>query len=100
MPDDISWYLHKAEGSLFGWLWLEGLPFSDNDLYNKLKAENLIVVPGGSFFHGSQSSSHNRECIRISLTATDEELKKGIHILSSVVKKIYSSNSILETGNI
>ncbi|KLV30810.1 MULTISPECIES: valine--pyruvate transaminase [Priestia] len=100
MPDDIPWYLHKAEGSLFGWLWLEGLPFSDSDLYNKLKAENLIVVPGGSFFHGSQSSSHNRECIRISLTATDEELKKGIHILSSVVKKIYSSNTILETGKI
>ncbi|MCG0056937.1 hypothetical protein L6R34_31715, partial [Escherichia coli] len=26
MPDDIPWYLHKAEGALFGWLWLEGLP--------------------------------------------------------------------------
>ncbi|MFS0904687.1 valine--pyruvate transaminase [Priestia aryabhattai] len=100
MPDDIPWYLHKAEGSLFGWLWLEGLPFSDNDLYNKLKAENLIVVPGGSFFHGSQSSSHNQECIRISLTATDEELKKGIDILSSVVKEIYSSDFIFQTETI
>jgi valine--pyruvate aminotransferase len=100
MSDDVPWYLHKAEGSLFGWLWLEGLPFSADDLYNKLKAKNLIVVPGESFFHGSQSSSHNQECIRISLTATDEELKKGIHILSSVVKKIYSSNSIFETKKI
>ncbi len=100
MPDDIPWYLHKAEGSLFGWLWLEGLPFSDNDLYNKLKAENLIVVPGGSFFHGNRSCPHNQECIRISLTATDEELKKGIDILSSVVKKVYSSDFICETEKI
>lgn len=50
MPDNIPWYLHKAEGSLFGWLWLEGLPFSDSDLYNRLKAENVIVVPGAHSF--------------------------------------------------
>lgn len=53
MLDDIFWYLYKVEGLLFGWFWLEGLFFSDSDLYNKLKVENLIVVLGGLFFYGS-----------------------------------------------
>jgi valine--pyruvate aminotransferase len=53
MPDNIPWFLHRGEGSIFGWLWLENLPINDMEYYNQLKEQNLVVVPGGSFFHNT-----------------------------------------------
>lgn len=93
MPDDIPWFLHCAEGSLFSWLWLENLPIDDKEFYQKLKEQHLIVVPGGSFFHDCYVDSiHARECIRISLTATDDDIMKGIEIISNVTKDCYSKS--------
>ncbi|RAS75985.1 valine--pyruvate transaminase [Priestia endophytica] len=99
MPDDIPWFLHCAEGSLFSWLWLENLPLEDKEFYNKLKEQNLIVVPGNSFFHDSYAvSMHARECIRISLTATDDDIMRGIEILSNVTKECYKESISISTS--
>ncbi|MEC1534844.1 valine--pyruvate transaminase [Bacillus sonorensis] len=89
MPDDIKWYLHKGEGGLFGWLWFENLPASDIELYRQLKAKHVIIVPGASFFHHMSSHlPHARECIRISLTAADEDIKRGVGLLVEVVREM------------
>jgi valine--pyruvate aminotransferase len=49
---------------------------SDWDFYQKLKQVGVIVVPGCSFFPGlRQEWQHKQECLRISLTAEDEELE-------------------------
>lgn len=96
MPDNIPWFLHRGEGSIFSWLWLENLPINDMEYYNQLKEQNLVVVPGGSFFHNTYLfTSHTQECIRISLTATDDEIIKGIRILSNVTEKIYNLNGVV-----
>ncbi|MFT0801933.1 valine--pyruvate transaminase [Bacillus swezeyi] len=90
MPKDIKWYLHKGEGSLFGWLWLEDFPAADAELYEQLKANGVIIVPGSSFFHHEIGHMpHAHQCIRISLTAADEDIKRGIDILAGVVKEMY-----------
>ncbi len=89
---DLPYYLHKTEGSMFGWMWFKDLPVTDWELYKKLKEQKVILVPGSTFFPGLNEPDwkHQRECLRISLTASDEDLEEGIKILSEVVKWEYS----------
>lgn len=90
-PDDLPWFLHRAEGALFAWLWLPDLPISDRGLYQRLKQEGVVVVPGSPFFPGIDPSwPHQYQCVRISLTATLEQIEQGVAILSQVVEQAYS----------
>ncbi|MEB3182345.1 MAG: valine--pyruvate transaminase, partial [Nostocaceae cyanobacterium] len=69
MPKDLPWFLHRGEGAIFAWLWLQDLPISDWEFYQELKQVGVIVVPGSTFFPGLQAEwQHKQECIRISLT--------------------------------
>ena len=36
MPD-VPWFLHRGEGAIFSWLWLQDLPMTDWELYQELK---------------------------------------------------------------
>ncbi|MED4785471.1 valine--pyruvate transaminase [Bacillus atrophaeus] len=93
MPLDKKWFLHKGEGSLFAWIWFEDLPVGDMELYETLKAHYVIVVPGSSFFHNtSKRTDHEQRCIRISLTVSDEEMRKGIKTLAAVISSIYDAH--------
>ncbi|MDX2272673.1 MAG: valine--pyruvate transaminase [Cyanobacteriota bacterium] len=90
LPADLPWYLHKAEGGLFAWLWLADLPISDWDLYQAIKTEKVVVVPGSSFFPGLEEDwPHKHQCIRISLTATMEAIEQGIAAVGRVLSKVY-----------
>lgn len=90
MPDDVPWYLHKAEGAIFAWLWLKDLPISDKQLYQEIKKEHVIVVPGASFFPGlNEDWPHKEQCLRISLTASEEELQAGAAAIARVVQRVY-----------
>lgn len=89
MPD-TPWYLHRGEGAIFAWLWFDELPVKDWDLYQQLKQYGVIVVPGSPFFPGLKKDwSHSKQCIRISLTATDEEIATGVRHLATVVDGLY-----------
>ncbi len=91
MPKDLPWFLHRGEGAIFAWLWLKDLPMTDWELYQELKKVGVIVVPGSSFFPGLREDwQHKNECIRISLTATDEEIVVGMQRLAKVVQEVYS----------
>jgi len=95
MPKDIPWFLHRGEGAIFSWLWLKNLPISDWDLYQELKKEDVIIVPGSSFFPGlRQEWQHKQQCIRISLTATNEEIATAMRRLASVVEKVYQDSAV------
>lgn len=90
MPD-VEWYLHKFEGALFAWLWLKDLPVTDIELYNEIKKERVFVVPGSFFFAGADENwKHRRECLRISLTANDEEIAKGVGAIARVAARLYN----------
>jgi valine--pyruvate aminotransferase len=90
MPKDLPWFLHKGEGAIFAWLWLKDLPCTDVELYHKLKEQDVIVVPGNTFFPGlAEPWSHTSQCLRISLTAPDADLTEGLKRLASVVKSVY-----------
>ncbi|MGC9524289.1 MAG: valine--pyruvate transaminase [Limnospira sp.] len=90
MPADLPWFLHRGEGAIFAWIWFQDLPISDRELYQELKKVGVIVVPGNSFFPGlKQEWPHKQQCLRISLTATDEEIAEGMKRLAGVVRRIY-----------
>ncbi|HEY9645693.1 MAG TPA: valine--pyruvate transaminase, partial [Chroococcidiopsis sp.] len=46
MPNDIPWFMHRGEGTIFAWLWFQDLPISDQELYQALKQVGVFVVPG------------------------------------------------------
>jgi valine--pyruvate aminotransferase len=87
---DLTWYLHDCQGGMFAWLWLENLPITDQELYTKLKEKGVIVVPGSGFFPGLQHDwQHSHECIRLSLTSTQESINEGVRILSEMLQELY-----------
>ncbi|HEY9614806.1 MAG TPA: valine--pyruvate transaminase, partial [Allocoleopsis sp.] len=90
MPKELPWLLHRGEGAIFAWLWLQDLPITDWELYQELKKVGVIVVPGSTFFPGLREDwSHKQQCVRISLTASDEEIEAGMQRLAKVVQSVY-----------
>lgn len=92
MPGDIPWFLHHGEGAIFAWLWLQDLPITDWEFYQQLKQVGVIVVPGSPFFPGLREDwNHTRQCVRISLTAADQDLETGMQRLAKVVSEVYAA---------
>ena len=90
MPKDLPWFLHRGEGAIFAWLWLKDLPLSDWEFYQQLKQVGVIVVPGSTFFPGLQEDwPHKHQCLRISLTASDQEIETGMQRLAKVAEQVY-----------
>ncbi|MBT9311201.1 valine--pyruvate transaminase [Leptothoe kymatousa] len=90
MPD-VPWYLHRAEGSIFAWLWLQDLPVDDQVFYQSLKQYGVIIVPGSPFFPGLRDDwDHKHQCFRISLTDTAERIAIAIRRLAQLTQEIYS----------
>ena len=50
----VKMRIHKPEGALFLWLWFEGLPISNQELYQRLKQKGVLVVSGHYFFSGME----------------------------------------------
>ena len=92
MGDSIPWAMHKPEGTMFSWLWFKDLPISSQELYERLKARDVIVVSGHHFFPGIKDDwQHRHECIRINYAAQSRErVEQGIAIIAEEVKKAYA----------
>jgi len=82
--------MHKPEGAMFLWLWFKDLPISSHELYQRLKARNVLVVSGHFFFPGLEEPwQHQNECIRVTYSQDEEKVKKGIKIIAEEVKRAY-----------
>lgn len=95
MPKNLPWFLHRGEGAIFAWLWLQDLPITDWELYQELKQVGVIVVPGSTFFPGLKEEwQHKHQCVRISLTGSDEEIVIGMQRLAKVAEQIYQRAAV------
>ncbi|TAE56527.1 MAG: valine--pyruvate transaminase [Nostocales cyanobacterium] len=95
MPKNLPWFLHRGEGAIFGWLWLQDLPMTDWEFYQELKKVGVIVVPGSSFFPGLKEEwAHKHQCLRISLTGSDEEITIGMQRLAKVAEQVYQRAAV------
>jgi valine--pyruvate aminotransferase len=95
MPKDIPWFLHRGEGAIFAWLWLQDLPMTDWEFYQELKKVGVIVVPGSTFFPGLKEEwEHKHQCLRISLTGSDAEIEAGMQRLAKVAEQVYQRAAV------
>jgi len=87
--------IHEPEGALFLWLWCPELPITSRELYERLKARGVLVIPGEDFFPGLDEPDwgHQRECLRISYAMSDEVVARGLAIIAEEVRKAYRGDS-------
>ena len=78
----MSVYLHKVEGAFFMWLWFKDAKITSETLYQKLKEQDVYVIPGHNFFIGIDDSwAHKHECIRINYATDEATLRKGLQTI-------------------
>ncbi|WP_439147116.1 valine--pyruvate transaminase [Vibrio sp.] len=91
--DDPRFRIHKPEGAIFLWLWFDELPITTMELYDRLKARGVLIVPGEYFFIGQEDEwDHAHQCLRMNYVQDDEAMQKGIAIIAEEVKKAYSES--------
>ena len=90
--DRFPYSIHRSEGSLFLWMWFPELPGTTADLYERLKARNVIVVPGRYFCFGTHDRwDHTDRCIRVSYAMNDSDVERGIEIIADEVANMWSA---------
>lgn len=87
---DERFRIHKPEGAIFLWLWFDELPITTMELYQRLKARGVLIVPGEYFFIGQKDEwVHAHQCLRMNYVQDDEMMQKGIAIIAEEVEKAY-----------
>lgn len=87
---DPRFRIHKPEGAIFLWLWFDELPITTMELYQRLKARGVLIVPGEYFFIGQQDYwQHAHQCLRMNYVQDDEAMQKGIQIIAQEVVLAY-----------
>lgn len=92
MGDGVPHSIHRTEGSIFLWLWLPDLPVTSRELYERLKARNVIVVPGEYFFFGDATLErwdHAHQCLRINYGQPGRDVETGLGIIADEVHRIW-----------
>ncbi|CAM4116490.1 valine--pyruvate transaminase [Vibrio neonatus] len=87
---DPRFRIHKPEGAIFLWLWFDELPITTMELYKRLKARGVLIVPGEYFFFGQEEEwPHSKQCLRMNYVQNDQDMQSGIKIIAEEVKKAY-----------
>lgn len=74
---------HVSEGAIFLWLWFPRLPVPVQQLYERLKARGVLVIPGHHFGPGLETPwPHLAQCLRLSYAQPEERLRQGLGVLA------------------
>ena len=87
--EDIDWFMHRSEGALFLWLWFPGLTITSQELYERLKKREVLIIPGHHFFFGHEDAHwrHRHECIRVSYAMDEAIVRDGLKIIAEEIRK-------------
>ncbi len=78
-----DWSLHVSEGAFFHWLCLRGMSISTLELYERLKARKVLVVPGEYFFFGlNEEWPHSHECLRLNYAQPEAVMHEALQIIA------------------
>lgn len=91
--DGFDWFMHRSEGAIFLWFWFPGLSITSYELYGRLKARGVLVIPGEYFFFGHESRewAHRNECIRVSYAMDATIVRDGLRIIAEEVRRAIQS---------
>lgn len=93
----IDYSLHESEGAFFAWLWLKRPGLDTREVYRRLKARGVVVVPGGYFFFGLQGQAaawgreHGAACLRITYARPEAELRTGARIIAEEIAALQAT---------
>lgn len=92
--DDVEWFMHRSEGALFLWFWFPGLPITSQELYERLKKREVLVIPGQHFFYGHSDAAwqHQDECIRVSYAMNESIVRSGLAIIAEEVRRAWAQH--------
>lgn len=91
---NLPYRIHKPEGAIFLWLWFEDLPIPSQELYERLKSRNALVLSGHFFFPGLEEPwRHKHECIRLTYSQDDDVVAKAVAILGEEVRAAYAAET-------
>jgi valine--pyruvate aminotransferase len=83
LGEAFPWALHAQEGAFFLWLWLKNLRISAAVLYQRLKARDVLVIPGHYFAPGLDAPwVHASQCLRITFSQPETIVREGLEILA------------------
>ncbi|MCA9238932.1 MAG: valine--pyruvate transaminase [Planctomycetales bacterium] len=91
--DRFPYRVHLTEGAFFLWLWLPELPGSSRELYERLKARNVLVVPGDYFFYGlgeeADNWAHRSQCLRVTFSQSEQTVREGLSVMAEVLRELH-----------
>jgi valine--pyruvate aminotransferase len=90
--DDFPYRVHRSEGAFFLWLWFPELPITTLELYQRCKESGVLIVPGEYFFYGLDGDDdwpHQRQCIRLTFSQSEETVAQGIEVLANVLRQVH-----------
>ncbi|MBB5038815.1 valine--pyruvate transaminase [Prosthecobacter dejongeii] len=91
LGDNLPWALHAQEGAFFLWLWLKDLPITAAELYRRLKARKVLVIPGHYFAFGlDEAWKHPHECLRLTYSQPAHIVQEALEILADEVRQAYA----------
>ena len=90
--DGSDYWIHRSEGAIFLWLYLRDLKISTKELYEKLKEQGVITVPGEHFFFGvddprENCHGHYDKCLRLNYSGPQDEVREGLKLLAKIYKE-------------
>jgi len=89
----IDYRIHVPEGAMFLWIWFRDLPVTSRTLYERLKKRKVLVVSGDYFFPGLVDDwKHTSECIRITYSQDEEDVRQGLKTIGEEIRTIYKEN--------
>lgn len=80
--------LHKPQGGFFLWLRAPNFPLSSYALYEELKSQKAVVVPGNYFF--TEVPEPDTAYLRISFTMTKKMVEEGLTVIADTIQKHYA----------
>ena len=89
----VEYRIHVPEGAMFLWIWFRDLPITSRSLYERLKKRGVLIVSGDYFFPGlAEDWQHTRECIRVTYSQEDEDVRRGLEIIGEELRIVYKEN--------
>jgi valine--pyruvate aminotransferase len=87
-------YVHQSMGTMFMWIWAEGMPITSEKLYERLKNKGVLTLSGHHFFLGNKENDwrHKEECLRITYSQPFDKVEKATRIIIDELKQIMDSS--------
>ncbi len=86
LPEDRC-LIHKPEGAIFLWLWFKDLPITTEQLYQRLKARGVLMVPGTTLPRAGQTVAAYASMYAHELRTRAEKIEEGVKILAEEIEK-------------